>query len=239
MISYIKLFIFLLIVPFYLRSQDTLKVTYNIAITGFYNNGNNNNLFLNNRNNLNLSKRKIKNNTIYNYSFGDQGSATGKGNLIVNQNEHFFNNTISYSLVRKLYLMALVEGERSFMRSIEIRDMYGLGVGYNISKVISISDLFAFDNTIYTTKILNVKRNSFRLKLNFNSNKISIKNETYIQPDLEMKYFRFRSNLTITYSLTKIISFNFNVQDSYEQYVIRNKLNNDFNISFGLSIKNR
>ena len=53
-----------------------------------------------------------------------------------------------------------------------------------------------------------------------------------------MKYFRFKTNTSFGYKFNKHIAFVFTIQDSYEQFTIKNKLNNDFNTSIGISITN-
>jgi hypothetical protein len=225
--------IFLLLLPLYFFSQkDTLRVKYNIQATGIYNQGNNNNIVVNSNNSLVLEKTKIRNSTIYNYNYGIQTDVT-------NQNEHFFNNAFSYKFNKKFNVVTLIEAERSFMRLIDIRGLYGIGCGYQITKWLSISDLFSIDKTNYNDgSTLLVGRNSLRIKVNWTKNKFNFNTETYIQPDMESKYFRFRTNTNISYKLHKSVSLVISSQDSYEQFVVNNRKNNDFNLSIGISISN-
>ena len=225
--------IILILLPFYLLSQkDTLHVKYSVQLTGFYNKGNNNNLFVNDNNTFLLENSKIKNSTIYNYAYGQQTD-------VVNQNEHFFNNMFSHKLSKKISTVALIELEQSFMRSIHLRYVGGLGFSWNISKVISLSNIFSLDETHYSDgSVLYIERSSLRLKINYEYKKFTFKTETYVQPDVKLSYFRFRSNTSLGYKVSKSISFIISAQDSYEQYVLKGRVNNDFNLNFGLSISN-
>ena len=214
------------------HSKDTLHIKYGEQLTGFYNNGNNNSFYINTASNLVLENSKTKNNTICNYSYGQQTN-------VVNQNEYFFNDIFSYKLGKKLYAVALVELEQSYMRSIHLRSAGGVGVTWNISKSVSITDLFLLDETDYSDgSLLYIEHNSLRLRINHSFSKFTFKTEMYAMPDIKQKYFRFRSNMSLGYKLSKSVSFIVSLQDAYEQYVINNRLNNDFNLSFGLSISN-
>lgn len=230
--THIKL-LFIFLLPFFLFSQkDTLHIKYNLQATGLYNRGNNNNIVFNSNNNIVFDKTKFKNSTIYNYNYGTQSG-------IENQNEHFSNNTFSYKFNSKFNLVTLVEVESSFMRMIEIRGLYGIGCGYSISKWLSVSDLFSIDKTNYKDgRTLLVGRNSLRIKINWIKNRFSFNTETYIQPDAQSKYFRFRSNTNVGYKINKSLSIVISAQESYEQFVIRNRQNNDFNLNIGISINN-
>jgi hypothetical protein len=229
-----SLILFFLLFNLFIISQnkDTLRIKYNIALTGYYNNGNNNNLYSNNATNLVLENSKIKNNTIYNYSYGQQ-------NYLINQNEHFFNNTFSHNITKKFKSVGIVELEQSYMRSIHSRYNGGLGFSFDINKYITASSLVILDQTNYNDgQSLYIKRGSFRVKVNYTHNHITFKSDIYAQPDITLQYFRFRSMMNFGYKLNKMVSLVLNVQDSYEQYVQSKRLHNDFNVSFGLSVSN-
>lgn len=225
------LLLLLILFPFLLFGQDSLKEHIQSTNTAFYNKGNNDNFYISTNNLNTLAYKRFYNSTVYNYVYGQQYH-------VINQNEQYFSNTLFFKLRKKLNAITTIQLESSYLRGFNLRYAYGAGLGLRLNSNFYITDLLISDNTFYINKEhIRYVVNSFRIRYNYTKNKTLIILETYLQPDIQLKYSKYKLNFSFNYQLLRILLLTISITDSYEQYIINNKVNNDLNITFGFTIK--
>jgi hypothetical protein len=214
------------------KPKPKLKLSYRLALNGQYNSGNVNRTLIANRNTLNLQYGKLKTPVVYNFSFG---KFKGK----VNEREHFLQLNPTYELGKVKYYYS-TEGEISNLRGIRNRIMVGAGVGYSIVEKkeidVTVSNLIFNENTNYVNLLhKHTIRSSTRLRVKADIGNIRISSVGFYQPSLEnFDNYRWTNNNSLEVKIFKPVSTTINYDQSYESFVVGNKVkyNNSLMIGF-------
>jgi hypothetical protein len=213
-------------------AKVTWKVQYRLGLNGQYNSGNVDRVLVTNKNTLNLQYGSFKAPIIYNFSYG-----RFKGKL--NEREHFLQLNPSYEQGRVKYYYT-TEAEVSNLRGIRNRVSVGVGVGYAVVAKkqvdVTISNIIFNENTNYLNQLhKHTIRSSTRLRIKTDIGNIRISSIGYYQPSLEnMDNYRWSNNNSIEVKLFKPLSTAINYDQSYESFVVGNKVkyNNSLTIGF-------
>jgi hypothetical protein len=210
----------------------TWKVNYRLGLNGQYNSGNVDRILVTNKNTLNLQYGNFKAPIVYNFSYG-----RFKDKL--NEREHFLQLNPSYEQGRVKYYYS-TEAEVSNLRGIRNRVSVGVGMGYAVVAKkqvdVTVSNIIFNENTNYQNQLhKHTIRSSTRLRIKAEVGNIRLSSVGYYQPSLEsMDNYRWSNTNSLEVKLFKPLSTAINYDQSYESFVVGNKVkyNNSLTIGF-------
>jgi hypothetical protein len=196
-------------------ASDSTTFSGNISLQGNYQSGNFNTITLGGKLNSSLSKKKNNLDLVASYR-NTQIKINDTSSFSKREDEKY--SLIAYSkVIGKYKLIALNENEISFLRKIEMRNSFGVGMGYKFVKTdkteLEISEVILSENSRYKEDSLNINtfRSSTRFKFLYNSYPFNLSCIWFLQPPLwssnkEVRYkdnLNVRANTTFDVNLTK------------------------------------
>lgn len=193
-------------------ASDSTTFSGNISLQGNYQSGNFNTITLGGKLNSSLSKKKNNLDLVASYRNTQIKIAD---DFVKKEDEKY--SLLAYSkVIGKYKLIALNENEISFLRKIEMRNSFGVGMGYKFVKTdkteFEISEVILSESSRYkeTSLDINTFRSSTRFKFLYNSYPFNLSCIWFLQPPLwsnkEVGYkdnLNVRANTTFDVNLTK------------------------------------
>ncbi|GAB4395237.1 MAG: hypothetical protein OHK0053_01270 [Microscillaceae bacterium] len=248
-----KALYFLFLFPITLFAQinesDSLKLKADLALTGFWQEGNVETLIF--RGKTGLSFRFIKN-----WVFKTQNSYIYQAFGKKKADEDILSlNFLYIHPERKIYPFVLGFVSTNFRREINLRYLLGGGATFQVIHKqnhwlkFSISSEYEetdFAKTIFNQTEYNGQRyiDTWRAtlwaygKYQFLNKKIIFYHESYFQPSIErINNFRWQADIGLELPLWKFLNFKANYLHTFESIVIENQKKEDKILSFGFTLK--
>lgn len=225
-------------------ANDSLSLKYNLAATGLIQTGNVDRTLLPLFSNFSLSKKKFEVRQTLNYSWGEIGTPAGKRKV---EDEFLAISEFAIQQKRRFFPFAWAMYESSNLRAITNRYLFGSGVGVTIIQnhkdhSLSLRSGLAYEKTRF--EILDAKSGwlySLRLVGSHRilENHIIIQHQTFFQQGLDSPNdYRYRTIWRISVPVWKHIAFSTTLDQSYESAVDTGKKENNFFVSYGITIAN-
>lgn len=213
---------------------DHINVFYTGAVNGNYASGNASRMLVNTTHSLNVSFHKLSFPVQASFSYGEQ-------NELLKEREY---NVIATPSVRvnKWRTYTNFEYEKSQLRGVSDRKLYGVGAGYvfysdSVSNQLLVSNLLLHERSLYVNGADRVVyRNSTRLRLRVGNKKLSGDNITFYQPSIQdVSNYRVTSKLIVAYQVTRKLAFAATYNYTYESVLfVKNTTNTNTALTFGL-----
>lgn len=228
--NWMKTILLLILLPFSIFSQqdtirDTVKFSLDNNINGAYTKYNNNSNIVNigfvGDNSVSYKKFRLATTTNYALSFKD----------IITANEFVEKTNVGYE---NFFLSHVYTN--SFVRSIKKDNSFGIGYGhkFKISKVdLGLSYAILYQRTSYLNNTyIEIERNSFRVKIKYDSDFVGFFTEMYYQPSFKsMKNYIIYGNVKLVFLPKK--KLNFILQDAIN-YISTSEVRMLHNLAFGV-----
>ncbi len=243
----------LLIFPFSLLAQinesDTLKFQTNLALTGFWQEGNVETFIF--RAKSGLSFRPVKSlifKTQNSYLYQEFGKQKADEDILS-------LNFLYISPERTVYPFLLGFVSSNFRREIDIRFLLGAGVTFQVLRgeknTLKFSLSCEYEETDFAKTTFNKPEyNGNRFidtwrttlwvfgKYHLLDKKVILNHESHFQPSLERSNnFRWQTDIGIELPVWKFLNFKINYLYSFESLVIENQRQDDKVLSFGINMK--
>lgn len=174
------------------------------------------------------------------YTYGEQGGVLAERDYGTDFNIGIFHE-------KPLYGILFGFAEVSNLRQIDLRGLFGAGIGWRIVRTprasFSVSSALLYETTNFrseTRQDINVYRNSTRFKgeYKFFKNKLICKHVVFLQPALGSDNFRWNGFVTLELPINAYFSINTRVDNSYESEIVEGRTNNDTRWTLGFSLAN-
>lgn len=174
------------------------------------------------------------------YTYGEQGGTLAERDYGTDFNIGIFHE-------KPLYGIVFGFAEVSNLRQIDLRGLFGAGIGWRIVRTpqasFSISSALLYETTDFraeTRQDINVYRNSTRIKgeYKFFKNKLICRHVVFLQPALGSDNFRWNGFLTLEIPINAYFSINTRWDNSYESEVVEGRRNNDSRWTLGFALAN-
>ncbi len=249
-----KALCFFFCIPVFISAQinesDSLNLKANLSLTGFWQSGNVETLIFRAKSDFSFKPWKkwvfkTKNSYVY-QEFGKEKADED----ILSLNFLYFNPK------RRIYPQILGFVSTNFRREIDLRQLYGVGVTYQIMNhkkhwlKLSLSSEYEqtdFAKTDFNRSDYNgsTSIDTFRATVWVNGkyylfkDKVILSHESYFQPSLEQSdNFRWQTDFNIELPIWKFLNFKINYLHTFESIVIAGQEREDTFLTFGFTIKN-
>lgn len=227
------------------NAQDTIpkkkpnyEFKYKIALNASFSEGNVSRRLVNWQNEFAYSDSTLELATNPRYVYGIQNGQNAENELYTDLILNLFPKNV-------LYVLGFGTVEKSNLRSIDVRQQYGGGLGLHLIRkpknIFSITNALIYEKTDFEeNQTIETFRNSTRIKgkhLLF-KDKLIITHLSFFQPSLQnQKNYRWSNLVNFDIPFTKHLSFQIVFENTYESIVAEGRKNNDSRLMFGFSIK--
>jgi len=217
------------------------KLHYQYSIDGIASTGNIERLLLQSTLSLDWKPSKsLKFSSTPSFIFGRQSG-------LLTEREFFTDIRLSAWHEKKVYGLAFMSWDKSYLRRIQQRWTQAIGAAVKIVQqkraYFSISNLILHESADFVERTdIDVWRNSTRFFGEFKpdkAGKFSILSVLFIQPAISTRNnFRWSSTLTLNYKISDDLSLRTKFENTYESFISVGRKSNDFRWTIGLSLSN-